>query len=787
MTHDQLAQTLLAACPNLPSIIIQDFVERMDPDYFRQCSMDQMHIHLRLASTLRPDQGCAIRIRNRKQNGYELTIVAYDYFAEFATFCGLLSAFGLNIREAAIFTYTDRPATQEPPLKRHAFWGRPQRKTPDASRPAGLSRKKVVDIFCVQTMANFEFGRRQQGQLKEELLCLIGLLGSNHIQEARRQVNRRLTETLGKIQKRSSTVIHPVHIQFNNTLSPNETIMDIQSTDTPAFLYAFSNALTMRGIYIAKATIDMEGTRVKNRLFVRGRYGRKITGKREQQALSTVVALIKEFTHFLTWAPDPTKALEHFDQFLDQLFEEQHGRVRLSVLSRKPFLGHLATLFGSSDFLWEECLRRQHANLLPVMETFQRGPLIRSKTALMKALHISLGAVKAPAIRRTRLNQFKDQELFRIDIRHLLDKTPLPDFSHALTNLAEAILQQALVEAQAKIDGRRSTLLHGQRRSYAFSLCGLGKLGGKELGYASDIEVLFIYETEGRTSEKEQARIGEYVERLAQELLHWIEAKQEGIFHIDTRLRPYGEKGILANSLAEIQRYYHPQGHAAPFERQALIKLRHLAGDAALGRKVEAHRDSFVYSQEPWPLDKALHLRERQINELIPPGSLHIKYSPGGLIDVEYTAQYLQLIHGHRIQRLRTPNTLQALERLQEEGILPMMEAQHLKEDYLFLRQLIDALRMVRGNAKDLLLPPPGSDAMLFLARRLGFITDDWQRGARALEKEITRRMTRTYRIFQKHFGPLPYKQKRTSTSYTSDSHVANSTHKCTTGLKWQV
>jgi len=776
MNHDQLMQALLAKCPNLPPIIIQDFVERMDPDYFRQYTLDQIIIHLRLAATLRPDKGCAIHIRNGKKNSYELIIVAYDYFAEFATFCGLFSAFGLNIREAVIFTYTDFPASGETlPKQHHHRWGRPPRRSAHSLRPAGLSRKKVVDIFHVQTMLNFQFEGHQQSQLKEELIGLIGLLGTNHIHEARRQVNRQLTETLGKIQKSASTVIHPVHIQFNNTLSPNETIMDIQSTDTPAFLYAFSNALTMRDIYITKAKIEVEGTRVKNRLYVRGRHGQKIEGQKEQQALSTVVALLKEFTHFLTWAPDPTKALEHFHQLLDQLLEEEHGRVGLSVLTQKPFLGHLAKLFGSSDFLWEEFLRRQHANLLPVLEAFQRGPLIRSKTALTEAIQTYLGTAKASGTRRTRFNQFKDQELFRIDIRHLLDNTSLPNFSLALTNLAEVILQQALEEAHAEMEAHGPRRFQGYGRSYPLSICGLGKLGGKELGYASDIEVLFIYDIEGARPEKERGTVGEYFERLAQEMLRWIEAKQEGIFHIDTRLRPYGEKGLLTNSLAEIQRYYHPQGHAAPFERQALIKLRHVAGDAALGRTVEIHRDTFVYSQEPWSLDEALHLRKRQTKELIPPGSLHIKYSPGGLIDVEYTVQYLQLIHGHKVKTLRTPNTLHALEHLQEKGIVSKSEAHRLREDYLFLRQLIDALRMVRGNAKDLLLPARGSDAMMFLARRLGFITDNWQTGARALEKEITRRMTRIYRVFQKYFGPLPYKQKRTSTSHIPGSHGSTS------------
>ena len=136
-----------------------------------------------------------------------------------------------------------------------------------------------------------------------------------------------------------------------------------------------------------------------------------------------------------------------------------------------------------------------------------------------------------------------------------------------------------------------------------------------------------------------------------------------------------------------------------------MIKLRHVAGHAALGRRIERYRDEFVYSRTSWPLDTALHLRRRQIRELVPKGAIHVKYSPGGLTDVEYAAQYLQIQHGHREPSLRTPNTLQALEALQETGLLSRQDGTILTENYLFMRKIIDGLRIVRGNAKDLVLP----------------------------------------------------------------------------------
>jgi glutamate-ammonia-ligase adenylyltransferase len=612
----------------------------------------------------------------------------------------------------------------------------------------GLTRKIVVDVFHVQALDGFQFGESEQREFRETVTTLLQLLQKNQIRQARRQVNRRLIENLGKMRNRPTDVVHPVHITFSNPPATQETILDIGSTDTPAFLYTFANALAMRGIYIVKARIEVTDHRVRNRLYVRGRQGGKIQGKGEQQELRTAATLLKEFTHYLSWAPDPGKALDHFDQFLDQWLDQPNTPSRITKLTQSSTLEHLAQLFGSSDYLWEDLLRRQHHNLLPMMNQYQKGPLIRSKSVLTKAIEPLLLKAKNPAEKKQRLNQWKDEELFRIDMRHLLENSPLPQFSEALTNLADVILHQALLQSQKAITPKASLTT-----PLSMAIFGLGKLGGGELGYASDIEILFVYQIPGRPSPHLAANVSSgYFERWAQEFLQWIESKQEGIFHLDTRLRPHGEKGLLANSLEEIHRYYAPQGGAAPFERQALIKLRFVAGNRRLGQAVEQHRDQFVYGPDPWDLHTALHLRERQMKELVQPGTTHVKYGAGGLLDVEYTVQYLQLMHGNRHLSIRTPNTLEAIDHLCGTALLTLEEGDRLKDNYLFLRQLIDGLRIVRGNAQDLVLPPSGSDEMVFLARRLGMITTNWLQGARDLEHTIHTRMTQNHDQFLQRF-----------------------------------
>lgn len=753
MDIESRVKTLCDASPDLDSALVRDFVVRMDPEYFEHFPLQDNVTHLQLAKELTPEQPCAVKILKDKAGMYELAIVAYDYFSEFATLCGILSAFGLDIREAFIYTYTDQQSDTAP--KKHpsrspipSTWRRPR-----PLRPVRLSRKKVVDVFRAGMMQGCSFGPKEQRHFVEELTTMLRLLDNRKFREVRNQVNRRLMETLGKLKTRPVELLHPVEIRFTNNQTSADTIMEIHSPDTPGFLYAFANALTMRGIYIAKATVENIGTAAHDRFYVRGRHGKKIEDQQEQQELIAAAALIKEFTHYLASAPDPAKALEHFDLLLDQLLKESENSSELSLLTQKPLLPHLARLFGTSDFLWEDFLRRQHANLLPVLEEYREHPLRRPKAELAQELRSLLAQARTPETRRQRLNEIKDRELFRIDMKHLLENTDHPAFSRALTDLAEVILDQVLQEAQATLEGRSSRSRPIPRQRGSFTICGMGKLGGRELGYASDIEVLFVYDGKDKGTKASPTITSEYGERLVQEILRWIEAKQEGIFHLDPRLRPHGEKGLLASSLEEIQQYYSSEGMAAPFERQALIKLRYVAGDESLGRLVEAHRDAFVYSGEPWPLETALHLRQRQIKELVEPGTINVKYSPGGLIDAEYAVQYLQIMHGRHSTSLRTSNTIEALAALEKTNVIPKSEAVALREDYLFLRRLIDALRIVRGNAKDLVLPPPDSDGMIFLARRLGLITGNWRAGAATLTKEITRHMARLHQFFKTRFG----------------------------------
>jgi glutamate-ammonia-ligase adenylyltransferase len=146
-----------------------------------------------------------------------------------------------------------------------------------------------------------------------------------------------------------------------------------------------------------------------------------------------------------------------------------------------------------------------------------------------------------------------------------------------------------------------------------------------------------------------------------------------------------------------------------------------VAGDPRLGERIVQARDAFVYSGRPLDIDDIRHLRHRQATELVTGGAVNAKYSAGGLVDVEYFVQARQIEAGHANAAVRTTNTGEAIDRLTQAGVVDSAWAGDLSETYSFLRRLIDALRVVRGNAKDLTIPSTGSREFAYLTRRLGY------------------------------------------------------------------
>ena len=725
--RDDLRSEVARRCPQVAPEVLDDFFDQLDEDYFALFSAAQVADHVRLVPSIDDKHPLQVRVTPHDDASADILLVGYDLVGEFALITGAMSACGLNIREGQVFSYKRGPERLTP-------WGGHTR--------GGL----IVDLFTVDSDPGQPFDTAAQETFRGFLTTLIQLQRQGKQQEARDTLNYRLIDAIRAAGRSFPGRLFPVQVAIDNEASPDWTVVHIAAEDTPGFLYSLSNALAMRDFYLHRVNIRSVRGKVQDELCL-GRRSGKITSDEGQQELRLIVVLIKQFTNFLTAAPDPAKALQHFDQFLDRLAGSASLGANLDWLSEDGTLQALATMLGSSDFLWEDFLRMQHANLLPVLREMQATEQPVDAATLRQRLADAVQAADSPAARKIALNTFKDREMFRVDLRHLQHADlPFGVFADELTDLAEVVVAGALDVAQTDLGERYGRPLLEDGQPCPFALFALGKFGGRELGYASDIEMLCVYGGSGATSGPRRLANTEYATLLVQHLRDLIVARQSGIFEIDLRLRPHGAQGPLATSREIFEAYYSSAGQAADFERQALIKLRWVAGDPELGRQVEAWRDHYVYSAAPFDLKAAAALRERQIAELTTPGQIDSKYGRGGLVEAEYTAQYLQLQHGHRLPELRIPSTLRAIAALRKAGVLADGDADELAEGYRFLRRLIDAQRIVRGHARDLVLPPLESDEFLFLARRLGYWEEDDATAQLAADIEAHRgRVARVY------------------------------------------
>jgi glutamate-ammonia-ligase adenylyltransferase len=430
---------------------------------------------------------------------------------------------------------------------------------------------------------------------------------------------------------------------------------------------------------------------------------------------------------------NPEAAMIQFRDFIGKLFQQPNWSTEISFLNQPDVLTGLAQLLGVSNFLWEDFLRMQYSNLFPIVTNIKGLQEHKTKEELKCELNSELSGSVTLESKDNKgswkeiVNAFKDREMFRIDMRNILEYiNEFDQFSIELTDLAEVVIETVLNKCFDQISHQYGVpLLKGDITSHCdWVVFGLGKCGGKELGFASDIEIMVIFEGQGPTDGYQSISNSDYFEKLIQNFLSSITARREGIFQIDLQLRPYGKAGSMAVSLEAFKRYFSINGPAWPYERQALVKLRPIAGSEELANKIMSLRDGFIFSGQRFDSISMKAMREKQIRYLVKPGTFNAKYSPGGLIDIEYFVQGLQINNGHQFSDLRTPNTREAMHFLMKHELLNTDDYNRLKRSHTFFRWLINTLRVVRGNAKDLTVPNFNSEEYKFLTRRLKYGND---------------------------------------------------------------
>jgi glutamate-ammonia-ligase adenylyltransferase len=303
---------------------------------------------------------------------------------------------------------------------------------------------------------------------------------------------------------------------------------------------------------------------------------------------------------------------------------------------------------------------------------------------------------REPERRLDGLRRFKRREMLRVALSDLAGEADLAAVGRGLADLADACLETALAETDIP-----------------FAVIGMGKLGGRELNYSSDIDVMFVHGGDPATAE-----------RVAEQLIKAIgEVTPEGqAFRIDAALRPEGKSGPLARSLDSFLEYY--ERWSRPWEHQALLRARVAAGDTNIGSALIERTRHLAHPERLSPdfLIEIRHLKARMERERIPRGvepRRHFKMGPGGTADVEFAVQILQLRHGHHHSALRTQSTLEALGAASELGLMPQSDARQLRSAYTFLSSLRNRLFWLTGRPGDVL--PTKFEDLEALAIAMGY------------------------------------------------------------------
>ena len=380
-----------------------------------------------------------------------------------------------------------------------------------------------------------------------------------------------------------------------------------------------------------------------------------------------------------------------------------------------PGLEFLARVLGSGRLL-SDVLAHVPEELGTIADPRGPGPL-KDRDRLVREAVASLGW-RDKQHRLDGLRRFKRREMLRVTLVDLSGDADVERVGVTLSDLADACLVAALE----------------QEGGIPFAVVGMGKLGGRELNYSSDIDVMFVHDMDPTEAE-----------RVAERLMRAIgEVTPEGqAFRIDAGLRPEGKSGPLARSLQSFAEYY--ERWSSPWEHQALIKARVSAGDATVGEALIDMTRSLAFPKElaDESLAEIRHLKARMEKERIPRGvdpRRHLKMGPGGASDVEFSAQLLQIRHAERHPALQTTNTLDALRAAAAMGALAERDAAHLAEAYRFVGRARNRLFFLAGRPVDALPNKPENLEALGIA--LGF-TDQPRQEVEEAYLRVTRRARR--------------------------------------------
>jgi glutamate-ammonia-ligase adenylyltransferase len=459
----------------------------------------------------------------------------------------------------------------------------------------------------------------------------------------------------------------------------------------------------------------------------------------------------------LTAAADPDMALNNLERYVASVDRP----VLFATLAGHPGAATLLATIGGASQVLADTLRRHPQLLAWLLEP----AVMREWTAddLAAALETTLTPFRTRERRANALRRFKYRQLLRIGARDLLGDADLAATTRELANLADVCLTVAWRDAEAAAREQHGVPRDRKGEETGLAVIGMGKLGGQELNYSSDIDLMFVYGADGETAGGRAGRLpnGEYFARVARNIVAIIEqSTDEGyVFRVDLRLRPEGRSGPVAMSLDGYHRYHRER--AELWERQALLKARVSAGDAAVGARFMALVREVVWRPGIDPqIVKSVRDMKRMIDHSLEGKGeetvANVKLGRGGIREIEFLVQAMQLLYGGDDPWLRERSTLAALDRLAARGYLARALGRTLADAYVHLRTVEHRLQILHEFQIHSLPNDPA--ALARLARRTGFSATP--RGAAAAfrrrHKDVTAAVHEAFEAFFRERRPAP-------------------------------
>jgi [glutamine synthetase] adenylyltransferase / [glutamine synthetase]-adenylyl-L-tyrosine phosphorylase len=419
--------------------------------------------------------------------------------------------------------------------------------------------------------------------------------------------------------------------------------------------------------------------------------------------------------------PDPQGARSALERL-----EKESPRYYQQLVKQPALLADVVALAAWSPLL--STTLEQNPDYLSWLSRERTNPRLRTRDELKESL-ARFALTNSSLNPQVLLARFRRRELLRTYLHDIRRSHTLVDTMEELSNLADAILDYALSLAVQDLDNRygspRRTDNRGRIADAEFCVIALGKLGSMELNYASDIDLLFLYSDDGSTSghgERGEVSNREYFVKLSETIARLVgQSGGEGAaYRVDLRLRPHGRDGALACSLQEATRYY--AGSAQDWERQALIRARAAVGSPSLFARFKEAVTPYVFRQDVSVTDAlaSVRLAKQKIDRQTEKKSgYNVKLGRGGIREIEFIAQALQLAHGGRDDWLRVSHTLVSLGRLADRAFITEHERTELSDAYYFLRALEHRLQMEHGLQTHTV--PETTDSRTLIARRVGF------------------------------------------------------------------